>query len=54
MIVDRVGELFVTEIVEAGCGRQIRSLSHGVLHRLGLGPLRCSQHLGGPAILCYL
>ena len=34
---ESVGQCTVREIVEAGCGRRIRSLGHGVLHRLGLG-----------------
>jgi hypothetical protein len=35
-----IGKRGVREIVESGCGKQIGSLGHGLLHRLGLGPDR--------------
>jgi hypothetical protein len=35
---ERVGQGPVREIMKAGCGRQIGSLGHLGLHRLGLGP----------------
>jgi hypothetical protein len=38
-VAERIGERGVREIVESGCGRQIGSLGHGLLHRLGLGPV---------------
>jgi hypothetical protein len=51
---DRVGESFVGEIVEFGCGIGVRSLSHDQTSWLGLGLPWCCEHLGGPTILCYL
>jgi hypothetical protein len=38
-VAERIGERGVREIVESGCGRQIGSLGHGLLHWLGLGPV---------------
>ena len=48
---ERIGKRRVREIVEAGCGRQIGSLGHGLLHWLGLGLPWCCKHLGGPTFL---
>jgi hypothetical protein len=44
-VADRVGESFVGEIVEFGYGIGVGSLSHGLLHRLGLGLPWCSRTL---------
>ena len=40
-VAERIGKRGAREIVESGCGRQIGSLGHLGLHRLGLGPRWC-------------
>jgi hypothetical protein len=50
-VADRVGEGFVRKIMESAIAGVAWAM--GLLRWLGLGPLRCSLHLGGPTILCY-
>ena len=52
-IADRVGESFVGEIVEFGCGIGVRSLSHRFAPVAWVRPRRVLQHLARPTIILY-